>query len=331
MSKRANPTLIGTFVVGAVVIAVIALLLLGGGDIFRKKPKFVLYFDGSVKGLNVGAPVNFRGVKIGTVTDIKIVVHESGQALDIPVVIEIDPISFTFPEGEERSVKKGVDIAVENGLRAQLEMQSLLTGQLFIQMDFHADKPAQLQGGNRLPEIPTIQTPIQELGKKLEDFPLQQVLDNVSSAMDGIDKLVNSPDLQGSLQTINKAFEDVSTLMNNLNTRTQPLESGLNKANKAIDQADATLQAAEQTFRAATDSIDQVDVTLQAAEQTFRAATDTIGSMKDLVGDDSEMLDALDEALSAISDAARSVAELADAIERQPEAILRGKGAGRGN
>ena len=310
MSKRANPTLIGTFVVGAVVIAVIALLLLGGGDIFRKKPKFVLYFDGSVKGLNVGAPVNFRGVKIGTVTDIKIVVHESGQALDIPVVIEIDPVSFTFPVGEERSVKSGVDVAVENGLRAQLEMQSLLTGQLFIQMDFHADKPAQLHGGNELPEIPTIQTAIQELGRKLEDFPLQKVLDNVSSAMDGIDKLVNSPELQGSLHSINKAFEDVSALMNNLNTRTQPLESGLNKANKAIDQADATLQA---------------------AEQTFLAATDTISSMKELVGDDSEILDALDEALSAISDAARSVGELADAIERQPEAILRGKGAGGGN
>ena len=307
MSKRANPTLIGTFVVGAVVIAVTALLLLGGDEIFRKKPEFVLYFDGSVKGLNVGAPVDFRGVKIGTVTDIKLVVHEAGQALDIPVIIEIDPESFTFPVGEKRSVKDGVDIAVEKGLRAQLQMQSLLTGQLFIQMDFHENKPARMHGDNRLPEIPTIQTTIQQLGKKLEDFPLQEVMDNITSAMGGIDKLVNSPELQESLHSINKAFEDVSTLMNNLNTRTQPLESGLNKANKAIDQANATLQA---------------------AEQTFHAATDTISSMKDLVGDDSEMLDALDEALSAISDAARSVGELADALERQPEAIFRGKGAG---
>lgn len=310
MSKRASPTLIGTFVVGAVLIAVTALILLGGDELFKEKREFVLYFDGSVKGLNVGAPVNFRGVKIGTVTDIKIVVLDEAQVLDIPVVIEIDPESFTFPEGRKVSVPEGIALSVEKGLRAQLQMQSLLTGQLFIQMDFYENKPARLHGGNRLPEIPTMQTPLQELGKTLEDFPLQKVLDDISSAMDGINKLVNSPDLQESLHSINQAFKDVSTLMNDLDTRTQPLESGLNKANKAIDQANATLQA---------------------AEQTFLAATVTISSMKDLVGDDSEMLDAMDEALRAISDAARSVSELADSIERQPESILKGKGARGGN
>ena len=78
MSKHANPTVIGAFVVGAVILAVTAILLLGSGDLFIQKPRFVLYFKGSVKGLNVGSPVNFRGVNIGTVTNVQLVMGESG-------------------------------------------------------------------------------------------------------------------------------------------------------------------------------------------------------------------------------------------------------------
>ncbi len=295
MSKRANPTLIGAFVVGAVLIAVTALILLGGGELFERRPHFVLYFDGSVKGLKVGAPVNFRGVKIGTVTDIKIVVGKPGTRPTIPVVIEIDPDSFTLPEGEESTMEEGLEDAVQRGLRAQLQMQSLLTGQLFIQIDFHKGKPAILHGGHEFPEIPTIKTTIQELGSKLEDFPFDEVMDDISSAMNGVNELVNSPELHELIHSINQAFKDVSTLMTNLDARTRPLRSVLN-------QAAATLKATE----------------------------DTVTAAKGLVSDDSEMLDAIDDALRAISDAARSVGALADAIERQPEAILKGKGPGGG-
>lgn len=295
MSKQANPTLIGVFVVGAVIIAVTALLLLGGGDLFKKKPRFVMYFDGSVKGLNVGAPVNYRGVRIGTVSDIRIVMDTMGGQPTIPVIVEVDPERFNLPEGEESTVGEGLQEDIREGLRAQLQMQSLLTGQLFIQIDFHENRPAILHGGHELPEIPTIKTPIQELGNILANFPIREMMDDISSAMNGVDELVNSPDLQELIHSINQAFKDVSTLMTNLDARTRPLRSVLN-------QAAATLKATE----------------------------DTVTAAKDLVSDDSEMLDAMDDALRAISDAARSVGELADAIERQPEAMLKGKGPGGG-
>jgi len=295
MSKQANPTLIGAFVVGAILIAVTALILLGSGQLFRQDPQFVLYFDGSVKGLNVGAPVNYRGVNIGTVTDIRIVMDTMGGQPTIPVVIEVDPDSFNLPEGEDATVGEGLEEDIREGLRAQLQMQSLLTGQLFIQIDFHENRPARFHGGHELPEIPTIKTPIQELGKMLADFPIREMMDDISSAMNGVDELVNSPELHELIHSINQAFKDVSTLMTNLDARTQPLRSVFN-------QAAAALKATEDTMTAA----------------------------KGLVSDDSEMLDAMDDALRAISDAARSVGELADAIERQPEAMLKGKGPGGG-
>jgi paraquat-inducible protein B len=72
MGRRSNPTLIGAFIVGAVALIVIGLLVFGRGQLFTEKRTYVLYFDGSVKGLNVGAPVDFQGVKIGSVTDIKV-------------------------------------------------------------------------------------------------------------------------------------------------------------------------------------------------------------------------------------------------------------------
>ena len=73
MGRRANPTVIGAFIIGAVALIVIGLLVLGRGQFFSDTQTFVLYFDGSIKGLNIGAPVDFQGVRIGSVTDIHVI------------------------------------------------------------------------------------------------------------------------------------------------------------------------------------------------------------------------------------------------------------------
>ena len=95
MSKRANATLIGAFVVGAIALAVTIVLVLAGGQLFTEQQQYVMYFKGSVKGLAVGAPVNFRGVKIGTVTNIQLIVDTEELAFHIPVTVEIKNDSFT--------------------------------------------------------------------------------------------------------------------------------------------------------------------------------------------------------------------------------------------
>ena len=316
MSKKANPTVIGAFVVGAVIIAVAAVMILTGGQLFQKKLTFVMHFEGSVKGLNVGAPVSYRGVQIGTVKNIQIVLSPEVHAR-IPVTVEIDPAAFTLVGFERRMTldefREGIYHGCRSeGLRAQLQTQSLLTGQLFIQLDYYPGSPARfVEAGDPL-EIPTIPTTLQEVGKTLQEFPLDEVLADLKRAIKSLAELAGSEKISGAIQTVDQAFSDVSKLVNNLDSRTEPLES--------------TLVEARQTLVEGREALSRATATLAAAEQTFVKATETLEPMKSLVADDSELLESIDEALRALTEAANAIGALAETLERRPEAILKGKG-----
>src|SRR6478609_6690502 len=137
MSTRANPKLIGGFVLGAIALVIIGLLAFGSGQYFAPKGKAVLYFAGSLAGLDVGSPVTFRGVKVGTVNKIVIQYDIRQQKLRIPVYIELDPAKFQIVSG----ARSGVNIKelVQRGLRARLQIQSLVTGQTSVDFDFYPD------------------------------------------------------------------------------------------------------------------------------------------------------------------------------------------------
>lgn len=178
MSKKPNSVLIGVFVAGAVSLVIAAVLVFGSGSLFEDRNLFVLHFKGSVKGLAVGAPVVLRGVKIGSVRDIRINASSNSQNFSIPVIIEIGKELIVISNGNgqqgkahELSVESNLKALIEQGLRAQLEMQSMVTGQLLVSLDFHHDKPLILSGeALDYPEIPTIQTEIEELTQKIKQY-----------------------------------------------------------------------------------------------------------------------------------------------------------------
>ena len=138
MSKKANPTLIGVFVVGALVLAVAGVLVFGRGNLFSEKRRYVLFFDESIKGLTVGAPVMFRGVPIGSVTGIKLCFDSQDMSMATPVFIETEPDRIQRigerPLAsrilEKRRQKEIMDRLIQKGLRAQLQTESLVTGRL---------------------------------------------------------------------------------------------------------------------------------------------------------------------------------------------------------
>lgn len=313
MSKRANPTLIGAFVVGAVILAVAAIVLLSSGRLFKDTSQYVLYFDGSVKGLSIGSPVTFRGVNIGTVTNIQLVESADGGKIKIPVVIEIDHTKFVHEhEGSFKLEQTDNDEEMHRsinkmGLRAQLQLQSLLTGQLFIQIDFYPHTPVKLVGDRHYIEIPTIATPIEKLGKKLEDFPFDEMLKDISSTMKGINKLVNSPELNESITALHATLDELRTLVNRIDSTVGPLTANMNGVLKA---ARATLG--------------HVDNTLDDASTALRQARSTLDSAEHLVTDE-QLLNQLDSALRELAGAARSVRVLADAIDQQPESLIKGR------
>ena len=151
MSKEVNKIAIGGVVVGAIGLAVLSLLVFGSGRFFQKKSMQVMFFQGSVKGLNVGAPVKFRGVDIGMVKDIQLTINPQDLEFYVPVYVEIFKNRISILGGESQGKKfddeEGVDTLVtEMGLRAQLQMQSFVTGQLFINYDFYPETPIKKVG-----------------------------------------------------------------------------------------------------------------------------------------------------------------------------------------
>lgn len=137
MSTKVSKTAIGAFVLGAIVLLVAGVLVFGGGQLFVTKHTYITYFDGSVKGLNVGSPVMFRGVKVGSVDNISIVADPAKRQLRIPVVFTLEPAKVQGTKAEFRRDPNAIEKAVkEFGLRTQLQSLSFLTGQLMVALDF---------------------------------------------------------------------------------------------------------------------------------------------------------------------------------------------------
>jgi paraquat-inducible protein B len=182
VSKQENKKAIGAFVVVALALAVGAIVVFGSGKFFVKRYQFVAFFQGSVKGLRVGAPVVFRGVKIGAVTDMMIYANRSdpsNRSFEIPVILEIEGGNIQSIGPEIKDQKQYIQALINSGLRAQLQMQSLVTGQLMINIDFYPDTPVRLVGTRKIHlardvmELPTIETPMQKIGncQKLQQLP----------------------------------------------------------------------------------------------------------------------------------------------------------------
>jgi len=222
MGRKVNKTVIGIFVVGALVLLIIGIVVFGSGALFKRTNKFVLYFDGSVKGLSIGAPVMFRGVGIGIVKDISLIYDSKAGTVMLPVIVEIEQgrIEGTPSFGELGGDKKMIDL----GLRGKLEVQSFLTGQLMISFDFYPDKPAQLRGIQKAyPELPTL--PISpDIFELMNEIPIKEISKNLEATASGINRLVNSSDLQRSFYELQNTFQETKQAMRSLRLLTEYIE-----------------------------------------------------------------------------------------------------------
>ncbi|MEE8506260.1 MAG: MlaD family protein, partial [Kiloniellales bacterium] len=185
MAKKADPKKIGAFVVGAAVLVVVGLVVFASGQFFAKTRTFVLFFESSVGGLNVGAPVNFRGVRVGSVKDIVLRYNLGDDSLLIPVYVEFEPGRI---EGVDLERPKSAKQLIERGLRAQLGMQSFVTGQLSVEFDFHPGSPVRLAGAEiEYPELPTLPSDMAKLkatitrvAEKVSALPLEEIIGEVT-------------------------------------------------------------------------------------------------------------------------------------------------------
>jgi len=328
MSKPVNKTAIGIFVVIALALVVVAVLIVGSGKFFKNNPKAVMFFQGSVKGLSVGSAVNFRGVKVGSVTDIKMLYNRKDLSIMIPVYVEFERGVMEAVGGtsETAALRKSIspreffEDAIKRGLRAQLEMQSIVTGQLQIALDFYADKPATfVKADPSTQEIPTIPTPLQELAKRVENIPIEEIFQKLDSAMTGLEKIMNSPETAEMLRSVKNAVNETRDLVQDVDKAVEPLGKRLIAVSEDVEKLAEKLQ--EQIGPLSASLIKTSD----EAGVTLKRAQETMGTINDLAGEDSIVSYRLGRTLDELSATARSMRLLADTLNHQPESVIFGK------
>lgn len=329
MSQRANPTLIGAFVVGAVVLAVAAALILGGRHWFARPQEYVMFFDGSVAGLSVGSPVQYRGVPLGAVTDIRAVTG----ATQIAVFVGLDVSRHKFL-GAGTGVLSSPDVAtavrnaVAQGLRAQLQNQSLVTGQLYVALDYFPDSPLRLSGLDpNVPEIPTVRTTVEQASEKLqrlvarvEALPVEQLFQTTMGAVDSVRGVTDSPELRQALQDAGLALREARGLIANLEREIAPVARS---ARQTLDEARV---AVADLKGALTKAVREVDDQLDPLVAGTREALDTTKALmvdtQRLVQQTTSLVGPLTATATTTADAARLTLEKAQLTLANADGLL---------
>ena len=316
MAKQANRMMIGGFVVVAVILMAASLVVFGSGKFFKKTNKYLLYFDESVKGLSVGAPVLFQGVQIGSVTSIEIKTDFTELKTQIPVIIEIEPEKWhAGAAAAHMSLEQRRQVAskfIEKGLRAVLTMQSFITGQLLIELDFYRDAavcypPAEIDKKFKdYIVIPTCRSTSDKLANALEKMDITGLTRKLDSILAGVDRLVNNPDLTVSLQALKGTLQDARKLVNSVDRQVDPLATDLKKTVKDVGQL-------------AHNAANQVGPVTTNLDKTLAAA-------RGVISEDSPLMVELQNTLKEITAMGRVFKQFADYLEQHPEVLIRGKG-----
>jgi len=316
MSEKQQTVAIGAFVIGASLIALtLTIFLLGSG--FGKKEKVVMVFDGSVKGLNVGAPLALRGVKVGEVTAINLVLDSAKTNVIMMIEANFDPQNIRRKGISDTNLAEEL---VSRGLRAQLNTQSLLTGLLYVELDFFPDSQLKLVDiDSPYLQLPTIPTNLQRIAKKLEEFDITKLTDQLEGISNGVNKLVSSTEFQTLPANVTSTLESLRELSTEIR---QQLASTGPKLNTVLDEAAVTVAHANTELPKLAALVEGNLKILNDAIVSFEQGMNGIDG---LVSPDSATLYQLNTALQVMTRAGRSLQALANTLEAQPESFIRGK------
>jgi paraquat-inducible protein B len=303
MGRKANPVVIGAFVVGAVALAILGTVYFASGRYFRTTLPAVIYFSASVNGLKPGAPVKFKGVEVGSVREIRLNLSPHEQAVEnyrIPVIIELDKDKISRGGGRRALTRENLDRIVDQGLRAQLSTESLLTGVLYISLDLRPDTAATRVADPSVsyPEIPTVPRSLEEvqqgatrLVKKFQELDLEKLVATATETLDGLRRVLDAPETQALPVSVDRLL-----------ARLDAAASGIDRL---ATSANVSL-------------IPQLTSTLGEARGTFQG-------LRASVAPGAPLAYRIDAALAQMTAAAAAIEGLASELERDPSSIVRGR------
>ena len=329
MKTKVSPAVVGFFVLGALALGLFALLSFAGLHLFSKPQRFVVFFNESVHGLDLGSPVKLRGVRVGRVVDMSIRYNDKTAQSEVAVVCELSRNMIIDQTGAEVDVtdRKVIQDFVNKGLRAQLGVVGLATGLLFVELDFYnpVEYPATppLTDGRYL-VVPSVPSAISEYQASLTEIlsDLKRVdFANLSRELQGLlvdtRKQVNKVDVRELIAEWTKAAKSVQTLASS-----PQLNEAIAHFNQASQQMNAVLAKVDAQVNPTSEKLAATLVETKRAVESLNATSDALRHFVEAqqhVGGD------VSQTLQHISDAADSVQRLADFLERNPNAVLSGR------
>jgi paraquat-inducible protein B len=299
-----RPALVGGFVLGGAVLVVAAILLFGSTRLFSPTVEAVVYFKGSVANLEVGAPVTFRGVRVGSVTAVAISLDMADLTARIPVFLELNPAQISLQDHGQKKAYATFDRLLKAGLRAQLNMQSLITGQLLVDLDLLPNTEAVLVGnGLGRTEIPAIPSRLQTLESEVAELPLKEMIENTNQALASIRQLAES------------ASPRVAPLADSLLHSSEAIQATLQRIDRLADVSEKQIG----------DNGAALARVLASADLTLRDTDKVLNSVQDMTAVDGALRGDLADSLRDLSASAGALRGFTHEIERDPSALLRGR------
>lgn len=342
--KRANTKLIGIFVFGAILLTAGSLFLFGSRDIFQKKRYFYAYFEQDVNGINVGAPIKFRDIEVGSVKSI-VGMYDTETSIVTPrILLEFHPETL-----QGAKVAKGeytlFQPLLQQGMRASLRSQSFLTGQLYVSLDFYENRPIRNLGADsdKYPEMPTIDSGLTEIFAAFEDLPLDALVVQLTNTLDSLDQVLANEGISESASYLPTLFKDIDTMINAIGVFTATelppttaqlratLRTGDDSMTTLTDKlANETLVTLDDSMKTLTDKLSQetlvnLSSTMQQFEVTMSQLEATLGTVQIQVDPNSPISNELTTMLREMQATASQLRTFTQYLETHPEALLRGR------
>jgi paraquat-inducible protein B len=300
----------------------------------KESQQYRLYFDGSARGLSVGAPVTLRGITFGHVTDVSLQYDVRDKSFKVPVTFESERhrLVIVGQASPDEATPTAADLVI-HGLRAQLRSGSLLTGQMLIDFDIYPDaEPAEVRYEDEYIVLPTIATSIDSIKRSLSDLleklgkmPLDEIGINLNNILKGADELIHSDDVNEIMSSINQAAAQLNNSAEGLNAliNSADVESILSNVSQASEQLNSSAEGIDTLVHSADvkailNNINQASAQLK---QTLIQTSEVTAGLTE----DSEVYQEVLRTLRELSGAARSLRQMAEVLERNPEALLKGK------
>ena len=321
--KRPSATLIGTFVLGALGLIVAAILFFGGGALFTQRFTAVSYFPGSVAGLQAGAPVSYRGVRVGQVKSIGIRIDPDPTHSIVQVTMQLVPEALKR-YGSGVGTKEALPALVEHGLTAQLVMQSFVTGQLQVELDFRPGANALRLGGTPdVPEIPTVPSPFQALTEQLQTVDIAAAVAAFQRTLASLDALLTNPALKQTIDGLPALVADVRQTVKTIEREVQGFST---TGQRSMSESAASLQNTLASVQKLSENLDrEAASTLAAVRGTLQNADTAVDDINVLLDPRGQTMTQVQDAVEDLAATAARLRDLSERVDRDPAILIRGR------